>query len=90
MTLLSASEIKTEHLAKYWSVFAVCEAADAMCEVWRSNRLLPFLAAHSPSTLVEHLYIRVPSLNEDDLRPLRSTLDQVDHRGSKRQVRVPS
>jgi hypothetical protein len=84
MTFVPPEEISSAHLERYWSVFAVSESEDAMIKVWDSKRLLPFVAQHAPATLVEDLYVRVPSLDERGLRPVFDALRRTDPLGTVR------
>ena len=81
-------EINAAHLDRYWSVLAVSEQEDVSREVWNSRRLLPFLNADSPATLVEHLYVRVRSLDDSDLSPLLKALEAADPMGGRRLLSI--
>lgn len=84
--MIELALLNKHDLTRYWDISAM-DAQGASMPVWESRRLVPFGAAESPGSLMEHGMISVPSLSTTDLEPVYSRLAEVDPHGDRRLVR---
>lgn len=82
---IEVQDLSGEHLANYQALYAV-DPEQRIVPLWDSKRLPPFVAADHPGTLMESLYVRVPSLSEEDLDVVRDRIGELDVEFGRRRL----
>ena len=87
MDSVSVEELSQDHLSHYWTIFAYAPGEEYCREVWRSLRLLPFVGADHPGTIIPVLYVQVSAISDGGIAPLITRLEHIDPGADRRIVR---
>jgi len=84
MLTITIDKLSAGHLEHYYSIVVLDPSEEAMYEVWKSNKLIPFVSADSAATEMKKLYVQVSKVDHQSIENIQDKIALIDPMGRRR------